>query len=90
MAIPAPLNARLDALVARANDAGERTSRKEVLGALLLQAPEDARDLLNAIRRYRLANARDAAPPGENLDQFLSGRDRRPGPRPRRPKDLPG
>ena len=82
--IARPLNARLDALVRRATEAGENTSRKEVLATLLLVAPSSADDLIGALRRYRTASARDAVLDGEPETDFLEDRERRPGPRPRR------
>ena len=85
MWLPGPLNARLDVLVEAANAAGENTSRKEMLAALLLESPVDGTDLAAAIRRYRVAKASDAVPPGVPEAQILGVRDRKPGPRPRRP-----
>ncbi len=83
--LPGPLNARLDALVESANDAGENTSRKELLATLLLESPTEGSNLVAAIRRYRTARAREAVPPGVPQARVLGPRDRKPGPRPRRP-----
>lgn len=84
MSLPSPLNARLDALVSRANAAGENTSRKELLAALILGAPEAGDDLGVAVRRYRTAKSGDAVVDGEDASAFLDERAVRPGPRPRR------
>jgi len=84
LSIPRPLNARLDALVQRVTAAGENTSRKELLAALLLEASEDPRALAEALRRYRTAEARDVAIPGVPEEEFLEHQEHRPGPRPRR------
>lgn len=85
VSIPSPLNARLDALVARANHAGENTSRKELLAALILATSDQPEDLVEAVRSFRVAKASDVVPEGENAAELLQERDRRPGPRPRRP-----
>lgn len=85
--IPRPLNARLDALVRRVNEAGENTNRKEVLAALLLAAPAGASDLREALQRYRTAEAHDAVVTGESEEPYLNERERRPGPRPRHRAD---
>lgn len=82
--MPAPLNARLDALVEVVNCAGENTSRKELLAALVLTASEDPAILAEAIRHYRTAEAREVALTGTDATEFLDPGDRRPGPRPRR------
>jgi hypothetical protein len=84
VSLPTPLNARLDALVRRATAAGENTSRKEVLAALVFDAVSDPDELSVALRRYRKATAKDAKLPGEPLEDFLEDRERKPGPRPRR------
>lgn len=84
VSIPAPLSARLDVLVGRANHAGENTSRKEVLAALILDAPEEDDQVVAAVRRYRTASADEAVPEGVNADAVLDPPDRPPGPRPRR------
>ena len=84
ISIPSPLNARLDALVARANRSGENTSRKELFAALILDASDEAAPLVEAVRAYRTALAEQAIPAGADPSEFLSERDTRPGPRPRR------
>jgi hypothetical protein len=83
VSIPGPLNARLDALVELANGAGERTSRRELISALILAAPEDGPRLAKLVREYRLASVRDAVVPGHDESLFLEPPRRRPGPRPR-------
>ena len=82
--IPKPLNARLDALVARAHAAGENTSRREVIAALVLQAPEAPELLVEAVRAYRSATADEAIPAGDDPANILGDRRPRRGPRPRR------
>ena len=81
--LPSPLGERLDALVDLANAEGTRTNRTELLGVLLLHAPEDGRALLEQTLAYRRAPARQAAVsalPDRNVLSFT----RHPrGPRPR-------
>ncbi len=81
--LPAPLAERLDALVDLANREGAGTNRTQLLGALLLHAPEDGRALLDQVLAYRRAPARAAAIaalPDRDVLQFV--RHKR-GPRPR-------
>jgi hypothetical protein len=58
---PSPLSERLDELVAMADKKGARTNRSEVLGALILGAPEDPQELFARVIDYRQAPARSAA-----------------------------
>jgi len=83
VSIPSPLNARLDSLVARANRAGENTTRKELLAALILDASDEADLLVEAVRTYRTALAEEAVPSGTGSSTILGEQQRRPGPRPR-------
>ena len=84
VSVPAPLNARLDALVELANQAGENTNRKEVVSALLLSAPESGNAIADHVRAFRQAAANDAAVPGYDESEFLHPRKQGPGPRPRK------
>jgi len=83
--IPKPLNARLDALVERANEAGESTTRTELVAALLLDATDSGPSLSKLVRRYRSATADDAVIAGEDEARFLDPPPARPGPRSRKP-----
>lgn len=84
--LPMALDQRLDALVDRALEAGERTNRRELLSALLLQAAHDGDELGALLRDFRRATVRDAL-----LDQDATTDDtnvvefvrRAPGPRSR-------
>lgn len=81
---PVALHHRVDQLVEEAQSIGERTSRKEIVAALVLAAPTDGNDLSELLRSYRTALTRDAllnAPSGENVVEL---RRRGPGPRSRR------
>src|SRR4051812_13616787 len=70
LSLPRPISGRLDVLVAIANDAGERTSRAELVAALIAQAhePEALREFLV---RFRLAVVRDVVIEGHELRHFL-------------------
>ncbi len=82
--LPAPLSGRLDGLVERADAAGAKTSRKELLGALLLDAPVEGEVLAQLVQRYRKATADDVAVPGQPDARFFEPERPPPGPRPRR------
>jgi hypothetical protein len=83
VSLPAPLDVRLNTLVDRADEAGARTSRKELLAALVLDAPTTARELAELVRKVRVASGKDAA--GEDVDagRMSFAAQIRPGPRPR-------
>jgi hypothetical protein len=83
VSLPSPLNARLTALVAAAEANGERTTRKELLAALVLAAPSDGAELGGLLREFRSASARQACVEGSSLTHVLTVRPRRPGPAPR-------
>jgi len=82
LALPLAISDRVDALVTVVEQAGERTSRKELIASLILAAGADGEELATVLRRYRQTSVRDA------LVEPVSGpnavRVRRPGPRPRR------
>lgn len=79
---PIALDQRLDDLVALARSAGDRTNRKELLAALLLNAHPTGEELREILRRYRTASVREAplALP-EGSGNVLEFRNHRPGPR---------
>ena len=80
--IPLALDQRLDALVQRAEDAGERTNRRELLAALLYAVDLSGDNLGDALRAYRRATVRDAVldVDVENIVEFAR---HAPGPRTR-------
>lgn len=82
--VPAPLSARLDGLVELADQEGAKTSRKELLGALLLAAPADRKSLARLVRDYRMANVGASLIDGQPEARFLEPDRPAPGPRPRR------
>lgn len=79
--LPGPINERLDRLRELADEEGARTSRKEIVAALILDAPEGGEDLSAAVIRYRKARARDAAIAGVDAADVLEFRRHSPGPR---------
>ena len=84
ISVPGPLNARLDALVELANAAGENTTRKEIVAALLLSAPESGEALADQVRALRRAKDVDATVEGFDVSSFVEPQKQSPGPRPRR------
>lgn len=77
---PVALDRRVDELVLRANDAGARTTRRELVAALLLATDGSGEDLVDRVIKYRRALVRDApleTPTAEVLEFPAQG----PGPR---------
>src|SRR5438067_13805257 len=83
ISLPVPLSDRVDGLVAIVTEAGDRTTRKELLGAILLATEPEAEGLATALRAYRRATVRDAVLDPQTGGQVLL-RPSKPGPRPRR------
>ena len=82
LSLPLPISARLDLLVALAERAGERTSRKEVVAACILGAPDGAEELVRWLHVYRRSPADSLYTSGSRLEDLELAR-ARPGPRPR-------
>ena len=81
---PVALHHRVDQLVELAESIGERTSRKELVAAVVFAAPQDGTVLSDLLRSYRTALTRDAllnVPSDENVVEL---RRRGPGPRSRK------
>jgi hypothetical protein len=83
VAWPLPVEAKLEALLHRAEEAGERTSRKEVVAALIAAYKGDGKKVSALVRRYRRTTVREllAVPQSENVIDITQRR--KPGPRPR-------
>lgn len=82
---PVALDRRLDDLLDRAEDAGERTNRRELIAALLLAAEYDGDELRELLRTYRTALVRDAPLATDVEDgNVLKFEPPSPGPRPRK------
>ena len=82
LSLPLPISARLDLLVALAEQAGERTSRKEIVAACILASPDGAEELVRWLHVYRRSPADSVYTSGSKLEGLELGR-ARPGPRPR-------
>jgi hypothetical protein len=83
LSLPLAISQRLDRLVTLVYEDGGRTSRKELVAALILATPTVPHRLSAAVRRYRRALVRDALPEktgGRRVEIDVSAR---PGPRPR-------
>lgn len=84
VAWPLPVDRRLDELVTRARDFGERTTRKELAAAIVFDFELSAEDISNLLRRFRTATAGDTVlelPGDENVLRLPR---HRPGPRVRK------
>ena len=78
---PVSVDDRLDRLVRSAENAGERTNRRELLAALVATCEREGDALGEVLRRYRTMRVRDALPaqpPGTTVVHLA---DHRPGPR---------
>src|SRR5689334_1965029 len=77
---PLPVDARLDELLAQADLAGENTSRKELVAAIIATTRLSDEELGRLLRQYRRAKVRDlvSLPEGENVVPFVK---HKPGPR---------
>jgi len=82
--LPVALSNRLDRLVERVEGEGIHTSRKDLIAALVLAAPEDAAELLKLSLGYGKATVKDAALQDEPEATVLDFQQRKPGRRPRR------
>jgi len=83
LSLPVPINARIDLLVELAEQAGERTSRKEIVAACILGSPDTADELVRWLRIYRKSPADSTYTSGAKREDVLELRTARPGPRPR-------
>lgn len=80
---PIPLDNWLDQLVALADEAGQKTTRKELAAAIVLQAPRDGDTLAQLVTTYRKAKVSDVCSPRDAKQNVVPFQVRRPGPRPR-------
>lgn len=60
VSLPAPIQTRLVRLLSILDDVGERTSRQELVAALILSAPETPEAIGQILHRYRTATVGDA------------------------------
>lgn len=80
---PLAVDQRLDDLVARAEVAGERTSRRELLAALALDLDMTGTELGEVLRRYRTCTVQAALldTRGDDVENVVVLRRHPPGPR---------
>jgi hypothetical protein len=80
VAWPLPVDVRLDELLAQAEAAGEKTSRKELVAAIIAKTRVSDTQLGRLLRWYRTAKVCDliSLPEGENVVPFVK---HKPGPR---------
>ena len=84
LALVRPISDRLDELVTLTEKSGDRTSRKELIAALILAAPPDGHSLAKVLKQYRLASAGDSRLGDVSQGEIRAASPMRPGPRPRR------
>ena len=83
LVLPAVLSDRLDRLVMIAEQHGERTSRREIVAALLLAARPSGHTLSELIHSYRRADVSAALIGPRADDKAFVVPKSKPGPRPR-------
>ena len=76
-----PYRQRIRALTLLAEQAGERTSRKEIVAACILGSPTTADELIRLLRLYRRTPANGVYTSGPILVNALELQPARPGPR---------
>jgi hypothetical protein len=83
LAWPLPVEVRLEMLLEQARSAGERTSRKELVAALVATCDKTDVQLSEMLRLYRTLKVREILPmpDGQNVVPFEP---KKPGPRARR------
>lgn len=86
---PIPLDNFLDTLVNLADEAGQKTSRKELAASLLLNAPRDGEALAALVTAYRTAKVRDVCPAPVKGKSAIAFHVKRPGPRSRSSSERP-
>jgi hypothetical protein len=83
VSLPVLISNRLDRLVKRLEREGIQTSRKDLIAALVLAAPEQPEALLTLSLRYGKATTKDAALHDEPDATVLNFDRQKPGRRPR-------
>lgn len=81
LALPAATSEYLDQLIDLVEHSGERTSRKELVAALLGATPRDAAKLSRAIRSHRTRTAGDLLGRPDVGEAVLRLDAKKPGPR---------
>jgi hypothetical protein len=77
---PLPVDQKLEDLLKAARAVGERTSRREIVAAIIAMADLSGEELSDLLRRYRLAQVGDVLQPSDrsNVVKFTQ---HGPGPR---------
>jgi hypothetical protein len=78
---PMAVDQRLDALVARADEAGERTNRRELIAALIADADRTGEQLGELLRRYRRSRVGEVVLDADLRDNLVVLASYKPGPR---------
>jgi hypothetical protein len=78
--LPDAVSKRLDDLTKLVHDEGGRTSRQELVAALIGTAPADGPTLIDALRSYRMMSVRDVTI-GSEQDEVVVVERYGPGPR---------
>jgi hypothetical protein len=79
--LPSALDQRLDALLERAVEAGENTTRRELLSALLLATDLTGEQLSGLLHDYRIARVTSALLDHETSGNVIQLERHKPGPR---------
>jgi len=79
--LPSPITLRIDGLVRAIRDKGGSAYRHELIGALIMDAPNDLADLKGLCRDFRRAPASKAVIPGQPKRWVLSTERPSPGAR---------
>ena len=81
---PLPVDHKLDRLLAEARAVTERTSRREIVAALIALSDLDGDGVSALVRRYRRTRVQDIAGPGDagEADNVLKFEHKKSGPRP--------
>jgi len=83
VAWPLPIEEKLEVLLRRAEEAGERTSRKEIVAALIAAYNGDGDEISDLLRTYRRTTVRELLGVPESKNVVDIRQRRKPGPRPR-------
>jgi hypothetical protein len=80
--LPLAVDQRIDALLARATAAGERTNRRELVAALLATIDLSGDELGAVLRKFRTSRVSEVLLDREDFDAgVIALRSHRPGPR---------
>lgn len=78
---PLPLDAHVDHLVEVVEAAHERTTRRELIAAIVYAAPKDGRQLSKILKNYRAATVADLTPATDVGGNAATYQTHKPGPR---------